>query len=91
MPILRVKEIRGMASDDRQKRLQELQAELMRLKTMIKAGGSIENPARVHQLRKAIARILTIENEPVPVKKQETKKEKKKKKAEKKPREDKKE
>jgi len=87
MPILRVKEIRGMSPEDRQKRLRELQTELMRLKTMIKAGGSIENPARVRLLRKTIARILTIENEPMPVKK-----EKKKKKAEeKKPKESKKE
>ena len=79
MPILRVKEIRDMAPEDRQKRLTELQTELMRLKTMIKAGGSIENPARVHELRKTIARILTIENEPAPVKKEKKKKEKKKK------------
>jgi len=86
MPILRVKEIRGISSEDRQKRLRELQNELIRLKTMIKAGGSIENPARVRQLRKAIARILTIENEP-----QTAKKKKKKKKEEKKTKEDKKE
>ena len=59
---------------------------------MIKAGGSIENPARVQQLPKTIAQILTIENEPKPIKKEEKKKEKKetkKKKAEKKPKEDK--
>jgi large subunit ribosomal protein L29 len=93
MPILRVKEIRDMSSEDRQKRLAELQTELVRLKTMIKAGGSIENPARVHQLRKTIAQILTIKNEPKPIKKEEKKKEKKetkKKTAEKKPKEDKK-
>jgi len=86
VPILRVKEIRDLSHEDRQKRLKELQTELMRLKTMIKAGGSIENPARVRQLRKTIARILTIENEPAPVKKEE-----KKKKEKKKPREGKKE
>lgn len=93
MPIVRIKEIRGMSSDDRQKRLAELQTELMRLKTMIKAGGSIENPARVRQLRKAIARILTIQNEPKPVKKdkEKQKEERKKKKQPKKPKEDKKE
>lgn len=80
MPILRVKEVRGMSSDDRQKRLRELQTELVRLKTMIKAGGSIENPARVRELRKTIARVMTIENEPKPIeKKKEPKKEKKKK------------
>lgn len=60
---------------------------MMRLKTMIKAGGSIENPARVHQLRKTIARILTVENEPAPLMKEEKKKEEKKKKEKKKPRE----
>lgn len=77
MPILRAKEIRNMSRGDRQKRLNELQTELMRLKTMVKAGGSIENPARVSQLRKTIARILTIENEPMPVKEEKKKKEKK--------------
>jgi len=62
VPILRVKEIREMSNGDREKRLSELQTELVRLKTMIHAGGSIENPARVRELRKTIARILTIEN-----------------------------
>lgn len=63
MPILRLKDIREMASDERRKKLDELKTELVRLKTMIKAGGSIDNPARVRELRKTIARILTIENE----------------------------
>lgn len=73
MPILRVKEIRGMSPEDRKKRLRELQTELVRLRTMIKAGGAIENPARVSELRKTIARILTIENEPPPSTKEEKK------------------
>ena len=63
MPILRLKDIREMASDERRKKLDELKTELTRLKTMVKAGGSIDNPARVPVLRKTIARILTIENE----------------------------
>jgi large subunit ribosomal protein L29 len=63
MPIFRVKEIRDMSSEDRTKKLGELRTELLRLRTMIKAGGTIENPARVKALRKAIAKILTIENE----------------------------
>jgi len=79
VPILRVKEIRDMSAEDRRKRLQELQTELVRLKTMIKAGGAIENPARVRELRKTIARILTIESEPTTSKKEEKKKEGKKK------------
>lgn len=79
MPILRVKEIRDMSAEDRRKRLLELQTELVRLKTMIKAGGAIENPARIRELRRTIARILTIEGEPAPVKKKEKKREGKKK------------
>ena len=63
MPILRVKEIRDMSSEERTKRLNELRTELLRLKTMIKAGGTVENPSRIRELRKTIARIMTIEHE----------------------------
>jgi large subunit ribosomal protein L29 len=63
MPILRVKEIRGMTSEERTKKVRELRTELIRLKTMISAGGTVENPARIRELRKTIARLLTIENE----------------------------
>ena len=63
MPILRIKEIRNLSHQDRTKRLEDMRTELMRLRTMIRAGGTVENPARVRQLRKAIAKILTIEHE----------------------------
>lgn len=63
MPIMRIKEIRDMPSEERAKKLGELRTEHLRLKTMIRAGGTIENPARVKELRKTIARILTIEHE----------------------------
>jgi large subunit ribosomal protein L29 len=52
-----------MSLEDRSKRLGDLRTELLRLRIMIKAGGTIENPARVKELRKAIAKILTIEQE----------------------------
>jgi len=63
LPLMRVKEIRDMSSEERMKRLGEFRTELLRLRTMIKAGGTIENPARIRELRKTIAQILTIENE----------------------------
>lgn len=63
MPLARVKEIREMSTEDRTKKLNELRTELLRLKTMVRAGGTVENPARVRALRKAIAAILTIETE----------------------------
>ncbi len=72
MPILRVKDVRAMSSEDSRKKLLELQAELTRLKTMVQAGGTIENPARIRELHKAVARILTIGNERVPQKEERT-------------------
>jgi large subunit ribosomal protein L29 len=63
MPIMRLKEIRDLPQQDRDKKLGELRTEFLRLQTMIRAGGTIENPARVKQLRKTIARLLTVENE----------------------------
>ena len=63
MPIMRIKEVREMSHENRLKKLGELRTELLRLRTMIRAGGTIENPARVRTLRKAVAKILTIENE----------------------------
>jgi large subunit ribosomal protein L29 len=63
MPILRLKDITSMSSEERTKKLSEMRTELARLKTMIRAGGAVENPARIRELRKTIAKILTIENE----------------------------
>jgi large subunit ribosomal protein L29 len=63
MPIIRLKEMRDMDSEERADKLGELKTELLRLKTMVRAGGTVENPARIKQLRKTIAQILTVENE----------------------------
>ena len=60
---MRLKEIKAMSSDDRTKKLQELRTELARMRTMIKAGGAVENPSKVRLLRKTIAQVLTIEHE----------------------------
>ncbi len=80
MPIIRVKEIRDMSSEDRTKRLGEYRTELLRLKTMIQAGGTIENPNRIKELRRAIAKIMTLEHEQkLDIRTAEPEKEKKKK------------
>jgi large subunit ribosomal protein L29 len=52
-----------MSSEERLKNLSELQIELARLKTMVRAGGAVEKPGRIRELRKTIAQILTVENE----------------------------
>jgi len=63
MAIMRIKEIVSMSSEDRAAKLVDLRAELARIRTMINAGGAVENPTRVRELRKTIAQILTVENE----------------------------
>lgn len=63
MAILRMREIRRMPRKERERRLRELQTELVRLRTMVKAGGAIEKPARIREIRRTIARILTVNNE----------------------------
>jgi len=52
-----------MSSEERTKRLGEFRTELLRLRTMVNAGGTIEDPARIRELRKTIAQLLTIESE----------------------------
>ena len=63
MAILRLKDIRDMSSEQRKEKVTEFRTELARLKTMVEAGGAIDNPSRVKELRKTIARLLTVEAE----------------------------
>jgi large subunit ribosomal protein L29 len=63
MAILRLKEMREMSSEQRIDKVNELRTELARLKTMVAAGGSIDNPTQIHEMRKTIARLLTVESE----------------------------
>ena len=63
MPMKRMRDIREISDEERLKRLSELKTELVRMKTMVKAGGAIENPSRIRELRKTIARIKTMMNE----------------------------
>lgn len=62
MPVISVREIREMKKEDRLRRLEELRSELARLKAQA-ARGTLENPARIKEIKRAIARILTVERE----------------------------
>jgi large subunit ribosomal protein L29 len=61
MPILRKREISQLLPDERQKKLRELRTELGKMRTTVESGGRIENPARIRELRRTIARLLTSE------------------------------
>jgi large subunit ribosomal protein L29 len=59
---MNIKEIREKSSDDLQKTLDEMKVELFDLR-FARATGSIENPMRIRELKKSIARILTVLHE----------------------------
>ena len=60
---LKPPEIRGMNHEDRQARLKELRGELIHERGVAAMGGSPPSPGKIRQIRRQIARILTIQNE----------------------------
>lgn len=60
---LKAKDIRRMSREERENKLRELKAELLKLRAAFALGSIPENPARMKVLRKSIARILTINRE----------------------------
>jgi large subunit ribosomal protein L29 len=63
VPIIRLKDIKEMSAEERAKKVSDIRTELARLRTMVGAGGAVEDPSRIRELRKAVAQILTIEHE----------------------------
>ncbi len=63
MPGLNAKEIRKLTSAERQKKLEELYNEMASIRIESATGGGTENPYRIRNVRKAIARIHTIQHE----------------------------
>lgn len=63
MAIMRMKEIRKLRPEQRESRLHQYRRELMDVYSQLSAGGSIEDPSKIKQLKKTIARLLTVNNE----------------------------
>lgn len=63
MAILRVDEIRNMNPNERLDELDKLKHELIRERAIASAGGAPENPGRLGEIRKTIARVKTIQKE----------------------------
>ena len=66
MPILRKRELKQLLPAEREKRLAELRTELVKLRTNVKSGGTVENTGRIKEIRKTIARLLTVQAQPEP-------------------------
>jgi large subunit ribosomal protein L29 len=65
MARLTAKDIRKLTPAERNKRLDELYAELSSIRIQTATGGGTENPYKARNVKKAIARILTIQHEEV--------------------------
>ncbi len=63
MAILHVEEIRDMTAAEREAELDELKTELLNAKAVQAAGGAPDDPGRISELRRTIARIKTIQSE----------------------------
>jgi large subunit ribosomal protein L29 len=63
MAALKAKQIREMKPEDVDKRLSELKLELVKELGNVKMGRPVKNPGRIKELKKAIARLLTVGQE----------------------------
>lgn len=63
MSIFRMEELRKMGEQERQEELESLMKDLLHERGMIATGGAPDNPGRVGEIRKAIARIKTVRGE----------------------------
>ena len=63
MAILKAKDIRTMKDADLEKQLKDLRNDLLKQRAITATGGAPESPGRIRELRRTIARILTIQNE----------------------------
>ena len=63
MAILRSSEIRNMTTEERADELETLRSELVRERALTSAGGAPDNPGRIGEIRRTIARIMTIQHE----------------------------
>jgi large subunit ribosomal protein L29 len=58
-----MKQIREMKPEDLNKKLSELRLELLKELGNVKMGRAIKNPGKIKELKKTIARILTVQQE----------------------------
>jgi len=63
MAILYPQEIRDMTPAERAAELADIETELLNAKAVKAAGGAPENPGRIGELRRTLARIKTIQRE----------------------------
>ena len=62
MAIFRAQEVQQLSDVEMQEQMEKLKEELIQHNGKVSAGGSTENPGRIRELRRTIARIKTEAN-----------------------------
>lgn len=60
---MKIKEIRKLKNEDLEKKLSELRLDLAKQRAQIEMGGMVKNPGRIKEIKRSIARILTVRKE----------------------------
>jgi large subunit ribosomal protein L29 len=63
MAMLKIGDVRNMSAEEIGEELRSLESELIREKGIVAAGGAPENPGRIRDIRRTIARIKTVQTE----------------------------
>jgi large subunit ribosomal protein L29 len=63
MAVLRLKEIRAMSEKDLGEKLKSLRLELAKERANINIGASVSSPGKIREVRRTIAKILTVKGE----------------------------
>jgi len=65
LAIVRAKQAREMKSEELNKKISELKLELIKEQGNVKMGRPVKNPGKIRELRRTIARLLTIRKEKI--------------------------
>lgn len=60
---MRVKELKAMSEPELENKIVELKKELMKINSQIAIGTVPKNPGRIKEMKRAVAKILTIKHE----------------------------
>jgi len=63
MAILRADEMREMTDEELEDELDSLESELLQETSMQAAGGAPDNPGRISEIKRTIARVKTVQTE----------------------------
>ncbi len=63
MALIKINELKQMDEKTLENKIEELRKELIKVNAKVAIGTSVENPGKIREIKKTIARILTISKE----------------------------